>query len=114
MLKYQRTVGVALSFLIVAALFFYFGARVGRNSDAIYKGCVLLSNKVIEGRGQAGSSRVLIKEILLNAEQHGRPEVVIQYRRAVKSTPQLEPLDCDRISEHPDSIRPLPTPVPVR
>lgn len=114
MLNYQRTIGMALSFLVVAALFFYFGTRVGRNSDAILKSCILLSNKIIESRGQAGSGKVLIKEILLNAEQHGRPEVVIQYRRAVKGSKPLQLLDCERISEHPDTIKALPTPAPTR
>lgn len=102
----------AIVVFVVAPTVLITNSRSDRNSEAIYKGCVLLSNKIIESGGQAAGGKILVREILLNAEEHGRPEVVLQYRRAIRGVKPLEPLNCRKVARKPQSIRELPTPTP--
>lgn len=81
-----------------------------QNRLAIEKGCVLLNNKIIEGQSaQAGSATtILIREILRNADEHGRGYVVVQYRKATGDTNgQLAVIDCQKVAKHPDQIHQL-------
>lgn len=104
--RHRYFIAFIATILIVAFCFYIIGTKVNSNNEAIEKSCILLDNAIAQSQGQSnGSSQILIREILLNANKHNRKYVQKRYLAAVKSQPPiLERLNCKRLSEHPEDI----------
>lgn len=118
-----RTLGVFLSVVVLIAFAAVLLDNQRKNRQAIEKGCILLNNAIIKSStaGSNAASRVLVKEILRNAEQHGRFYVTAGYERAIAQQGQtfIALIPCGKVAHDPESITaiklpPPAAPVPVR
>lgn len=110
-----RTIGFVLSIIILFAIVLDVLDRAQKNKIAVEKSCVLLNNAIIRsGAAGGGPSRILIEEILRNAQQHHRAYVVVQYQNALKQTRQLTLVNCQEVARNPENIKADPLPAAPR
>lgn len=87
-----------------------------RNRQAIEKGCILLNNAIVQSSqsGANPASKILVQEILRNAEAHGRFYVTAGYEKAIASQGAtfIALIPCSKVAHDPESITAIKLPPP--
>lgn len=113
--RHPRTIGFIAMIAVIAIAVYDVGDRAHKNRVAIEKSCVLLNNAIIRSGAAGGeASRILIEEILRNARLNGRAYVEVKYKNSLGQVKQIQIVNCEEISRHPDQIKADPLPVPRR
>lgn len=122
--KHRNALGFAACILIVAGGFLALGIGLERNKQAaeankraIFVGCVLLTNVVIQSgvntQGSSDSTMLFIRAI----QRVMTPEEREQFKAAVaeqRPAARVTVPPCKRISEHPEEVQAVPLPRPSR
>lgn len=113
-LKYWRTAALGLGVLAVAACFAVLGSIAFTNHKAIEKSCILLNNKILDSQQQAQDPRSPTYYLIQTIFEQMPSERQRKYLDAVDNYPagQLQPDNCRKIANEPDSIRARPKLIP--
>lgn len=105
-LLYWRTAAFVLAVFIFIAGGVYVLDRGHQTKESIYKGCVVLSNVIVEQQSGAPVYKTLVAEILRNADATGHPEVRVRVREQQRSISNINLPACKKLADDPNSIKP--------
>lgn len=105
-LLYWRTAAFVLAIFIFIAGGAYVIDRGRQTKESIYKGCIVLSNVIVEQQSGAPVYQTLVAEILRNADATGHPEVRLKVNQQKKAISNINLPACKKLADDPSSIKP--------
>lgn len=102
---YWRTAAFVLSVLILVGVIFYVWDRDNISQKSIRTACVLQNNQIIQSQSGRPAYLILVREVLRNADQDGRPYVRLNFDKKSEKLMEINLADCDDVSEHPEALR---------
>lgn len=105
--RYWRTVALVVGTGVLAAIIATIGSNVGRNNQAIEKGCILLQNTVISSLKPQPSTEVLLAVIVAHMTDE-------EYKRYLAAKGEDDPgfllTNCSELARNPEKIKAIPVP----
>lgn len=102
---YWRTAAFILSILIIVGMIFYVWDRDNISQKSIRTACVLQNNQIIQSQSGRPAYLILVREVLRNADQDGRPYVRLNFDKKSQKLMEINLADCDDVSENPEALR---------
>lgn len=105
--RHRAAIGLLLGTLTLAAVVAILAYGQAQNRRAIRVGCVLLDNAIVQGTNDQAAP-LLIGEIVRLAVEHHHRVFVVKFREISSRPPDLRPVDCRQVADHPDEVRAIP------
>ena len=102
---YWRTAAFILAVLIFIGVGGYLWDRGHQTEKAVYTSCVLQNNQQIQAQTGRPAYLILVREVLNNADEDGRPQVRKDFNTEAKKLLGIDLANCRQVAKHPEDVK---------